>query len=85
MTEDLAALIAEHSYTYPDSFCDCLVYVGGAPERDWPEHVAAVLAPHIQDQVDELRCQLAASEIRLRAARLALAACAEVREARKSS
>lgn len=37
-----------------------------------------------RDTVDGLRAQLAAAEIQVRAARLALAACREVREARES-
>jgi hypothetical protein len=40
---------------------------------------------HLLEPIDELRCRLAAAEIKLRAARLALAACAEVREAKSAS
>jgi hypothetical protein len=44
----IAAVLAEHSYTYPDSFCACTAYVGAAPERDWPRHAAKAVAAHVE-------------------------------------
>jgi hypothetical protein len=45
--------------------------------------VLALLATN--DQIDELRCRLAAAEIKLRAARMALAACEDARVARREA
>lgn len=41
----VAEVLYEHSYCYPDSFCECSAYVGAAPHKDHPAHVAAALMP----------------------------------------
>jgi hypothetical protein len=43
------------------------------------------MTPTDQERIDELRCRLAAAEIKLRAARMALAACEDVRAARREA
>ncbi len=80
--DDLQALLAEHAYTYPDSFCSCTAWVGTAPERDHPAHLAEILDARTNECIDELRCQVAALEIKLHAARAALAACREAAQKR---
>jgi len=40
--EKLAAVLAEHSYTYPDSFCECGAMFD-KPWHEWRAHVAAAL------------------------------------------
>lgn len=38
--DGLEELLAEHVYTYPDTFCACGAFAGASPWRDWPAHLA---------------------------------------------
>jgi hypothetical protein len=40
----VAAVLAAHTYTYPDTFCECGAYAGSRPWVDYPAHLAAALA-----------------------------------------
>jgi hypothetical protein len=42
--EQVAAIVTEHAYDYPDSFCGCGAFVGTSPWVAWPRHVAMTLA-----------------------------------------
>lgn len=82
----LSAEFAQHRQEHdPDtgaSHCACggwsgpfTMYTGPGSYAD---HLAAIVTAH----TDDLRAELAATRVRLAAARLALDACAEVRESR---
>lgn len=53
--EVLAAVLAEHSYTYPDSFCECGAMFA-EPWREWRAHVAAALDAALAAQEGEHEC-----------------------------
>ena len=59
MSESITETLADHPYTWPDSFCACGAYVGSAPWRDHAEHVAGLLAPVVSAVVDQALAEAA--------------------------